>query len=70
MNKLFLEEELEQENPINETVERRGSSRMASPAFSAALSPRPGAQEHNNTQCSVCVEEVGKCSQLNKSGFS
>ncbi|KAM7413943.1 hypothetical protein PAMA_018980 [Pampus argenteus] len=53
VNKLLLEEELEQENSINEIEERRGS-----PACSAALSPRPGAQKQNNTQCCVCVEEV------------
>ncbi|KAM7396206.1 hypothetical protein PAMP_019263 [Pampus punctatissimus] len=53
VNKLLLEEELEQENSINETEKRRGS-----PACSAALSLRPGAQKQNNTQCCVCVEEV------------
>ncbi|XP_042266839.1 hydrocephalus-inducing protein homolog isoform X2 [Thunnus maccoyii] len=58
VNKLLLEEEVEQENSINETEERRVSSRKRPPTFSATLSPRPGAQEQNDTQCSAYVEEV------------
>lgn len=67
MKKLLPEEEVEQENPINETEERWGSSGTPSPAFSASLSLGPGARQQHDTQGSVCVEEVGKCSHVNKS---
>lgn len=56
----------EQKGPENEAGEVRGTSRISSPASLRSLSPRPGVDEQSSTQCAMCVEEVGKCSCINK----
>lgn len=66
----MLEAEKEQKSPENETEEGWSSSRTLSPVFPVPLSPGPGADEQSSTDCPVGVEEVGKCSLVNKSGVS
>lgn len=65
----MLEAKKERRSPDSEIEERWSSSRILSPAFSVHLSPRPGADEQSSTQRPVGVEEVGKCSLVNKSRF-
>lgn len=65
----MLEAEEEQKNTVKETKEGWSFALTASPAYSVALSPRPGADDKSSTQSPPCVEEVGKCSHVNKSRF-
>ncbi|XP_045894223.1 hydrocephalus-inducing protein homolog [Micropterus dolomieu] len=54
----MLEAEEEQKNTVKETKEGWSFALTASPAYSVALSPRPGADDKSSTQSPPCVEEV------------
>lgn len=63
------EEEEEERKQKTQTEGGRSSSGEPSPVLPVPLGPRPSADEQSSTRRPVRVEEVGKCSHVNKSGF-